>query len=144
VTLADSFSRIANSSADWHQVQSIWDQNNEFTRSGSHDPDSATLLIVDSNKAIPYRTSRHALWKTFYKTPAHFYEVDVKDFYLRVNPMIRLAVGRETVEGVTTFINQRGISIRGGVGKSVFFQTSLYDSQVRFPNYINSLHKTME
>lgn len=138
VTLADSFSRIAHSSADWHQVQSIWDQNNEFTRPEPEDSLSSNLLIIDATKAFPYRTSQHPLWNTFYKTPAHFYEVDVKDFYLRVNPMIRLAVGRETVEEVTTFTNQRGISIRGGVGKSVFFQTSLYDSQVRFPNYINS------
>src|SRR6188472_1891868 len=43
VTLADSFSRIANSSADWHQVQSIWDQNNEFTRPGLNDTASAIL-----------------------------------------------------------------------------------------------------
>jgi hypothetical protein len=37
----------------------------------------------------------------------------------------------------TTFANQRGLSIRGGVGKGLFSNQRL-DSQVRFPNYINS------
>jgi len=136
VTLADSFSLIAKSKTDWHQVQSVWDQNNEFTRPGPGD--STNTTFPSSSWATRYRQSKHPLWHTFYKTPAFLYEVDVKDFYLRINPMIRLGVGYEANEEATTFINQRGIHIRGGVGKGLFFQTSLYDSQVRFPNYINS------
>ena len=136
VTLADSFSLISKSKAEWHQVQSVWNQNNEFTRP---DPEDSTHMTYPSQEWVTrYRLSKHPLWHTFYNTPAFLYEVDVKDFYLRINPMIRLGVGYESNEEVTTFINQRGIHIRGGVGKSLFFQTSLYDSQVRFPNYINS------
>jgi hypothetical protein len=56
---------------------------------------------------------------------------------LRIDPMIQVAAGRETEEGVTPFINQRGLQLRGGIGKNVFFQTSVYDSQIRFSNYIN-------
>jgi len=142
VVLADSFSHMALSKADWHQVQSIWDQNNEFTISSSTDsvlsPSSAAEANRIASFATRYRTCTHALWNVFYKTPANFYAVDVKDFYLRINPMIRVAVGRETNEDVTTFINQRGLSLRGGIGKNVFFQTSFWDSQVRFPNYINT------
>jgi hypothetical protein len=63
--------------------------------------------------------------------------VDIKDFYLRVNPVLHFGIGREWKEEATTFINQRGISLRGGIGKNVFFQTSVYDNQVRFPDYIN-------
>lgn len=125
VTLADSFTHYEMSEADAFHVQSIWDQNNEFTISSS------------DSQSTRYRSSRHPLWKTFYRTPAHFYEVDIKDSYLRANFMLRLAAGKETEEGVASFINQRGISLRGGVGQNVFFQTSFYDSQVRFPNYIN-------
>ena len=51
--------------------------------------------------------------------------------------MIHVAVGNEPEEGVTTFYNQRGLSLRGGVGENVFFQTSFYDSQVRYSNFIN-------
>lgn len=145
VTLADSFSTNHSGAIDQFLVQSILDQNNEFVRP-SGDLSSLSMHYADSSKTFyywndssttRYRLNKHPLWKTFYRTPAHFYEVDVKDFYLRVNPLLQLAVGHESSEGVTTFINQRGLSIRGGVGQNVFFQTSFFDSQVRYPNYVN-------
>jgi hypothetical protein len=145
VMLADSFSKYATSPVAKHQVQSIYDQNNEFViPSGdimayyrNYSDSTKTFFYSEERQSSRYRTSKNPLWNTFYKTPANFYEVDVKDFYLRVNPLLHLAVGQETEEGVTTFYNQRGLSLRGGIGQNVFFQTSFYDSQVRFPNYIN-------
>src|SRR5205085_5038106 len=53
------------------------------------------------------------------------------------DPLLRFGVGRETEEGVTTFYNQRGLSLRGRVGQNVYFHTSFFDSQVRYPNYVN-------
>lgn len=114
-----------HTSEDDHDIQRIHDQNNEFR------------TFSDSSITLRYRESRRPLWYTFYKTPAHLYQVDVKDFYLRVNPLITIGAGRETQESVTTFINQRGLAIRGGIGHNVYFHTSVYDSQIRFPNYIN-------
>jgi capsule assembly protein Wzi len=145
VILADSFSYHTNSPISGFQLQRIYDQQNEFVNPAG-DPffqilypqDSSGLYHHTSDSLLPrYRQSKHPLWKTFYKTPAHFYEVDVKDFYLRVNPILHAAVGHESNEDVTTFYNQRGLSLRGGIGKNVFFQTSFYDSQVRYPNFIN-------
>ncbi len=142
VVLANIFSASSNDPVTQHQIQAIYDQNNEFVfpaadgLSTYHDYlDSSRSFLIIADSA--YRLSQRPLWKTFYRTPAHFYEVDEKDFSLRVDPLLHLAVGREAEEGVTTFINQRGLSIRGAVGKNVFFQTRFYDSQVRFPNYVN-------
>lgn len=146
VILADSFLRHSRSSKDLHQVQLIWDQNNEFVRPGGLSPsptnpriDSLQDFYTDIEEAglSRYRSSNHPLLKTFYLTPAHFYEVDVKDFYLRVDPVIHIAAGRELGEEVTTFFNQRGLSLRGAIGQNVFFHTGFYDSQVRYGNYIN-------
>jgi len=145
ITLADSFLRYTQNPISKHQAQSIYDQNNEFVNPLSdqfaptkHFTDSLkTFYYFTDSVSVRYRQSKNPLWNTFYKTPAHFYEVDVKDFYLRVNPMIHFAVGHETEEGVNTFYNQRGLSLRGGIGQNVFFQTSFYDSQVRYTNYIN-------
>jgi len=146
VILADSFHSYNNSSIDAHQIQSIWDQNNEFVKPAGSAP-SSTMQYLDSSQTFyyledgslisRYRLSKRPLWNTFYLTPAHFYEVDVEDFYLRLDPLIRFGVGRETNEGVTTFINQRGLSLRGRVGQNIYFHTSLYDSQVRYANYVN-------
>lgn len=145
IVLADTFSKYCELPAGQYQVRSIYDQNNEFVNPASvqfaryHTGIDSLLGTSDAEdiSSKRYRQSKHPLWNTFYRTPAQFYEVDVKDFYLRVNPMIHVAVGNETEEGVTTFYNQRGLSLRGGVGENVFFQTSFYDSQVRYSNFIN-------
>jgi hypothetical protein len=145
VILADSFSHRAAHRVAGHQMQNIYNQNNEWVNPDS-DPYYALIPVVDSTNRFQYSPDRLAnrygqsknpLWHTFYKTPAFLYEVNVKDFYLRVNPILHLALGHESEEGVTTFFNQRGLSLRGAVGKGVYFQTSFYDSQVRYANYIN-------
>jgi len=128
VLLADSFSRLATDRISRFQVERIWDQHNEFVRPDDW-PDA-----VDPR----YRISRKPLWNTFFRTPQHLYEVDVPDFYLRVNPILHIGGGRENTEGTTTFINQRGLSIRGGIGPNVYFHTRLFDTQQRYANYINA------
>ena len=133
VGLADSSWLNLYSVVSRYDAQKIWDQNNEFVRTEPALQDPVTGMDV-----ARYRTSGHSLWNTFYKTPSYAYEVDVHDFYLRVNPVFHLAIGRESEEGVTTFTNQRGITLRGGVGQNVFFQTSVLDNQIRYPNYINA------
>jgi len=138
ISLADSFSLYGLDPISRHQVQNILDQNNEFLVSSD-----SLRFSAESQNDPRYSRSKHPLWKTFYRTPAQFYEVDVKDFYLRVNPIVCLGVGQESTEDATTFINQRGLSLRGGVGQNVYFQTSFWDSQVRYPNYINQYTDTL-
>lgn len=145
VVLADTFSRHSNHTISGYQVQRVFDQQNEFVNPAGdpfyqliYSEDSTGLFRYTTDSLLPrYRVSKNPLWKTFYKTPAFLFEVDEKDFYLRVNPILHVAAGQESSEGVTTFFNQRGLSLRGGIGKNVFFQTSFYDSQVRYTNYIN-------
>ena len=129
VALADSVAGLAQAPdrVTRFQVQQIWDQNNEFVRPAAW-PDS-----MDAR----YRLSRKPFWSVFYRTPAHLYEVDVHDFYLRIDPLLHFGVGRESEEGVTTYVNSRGLRLRGGIGQDVWFQTSFYDSQTRYPNYVN-------
>ena len=130
VALADSFSNGVLSVVDLHRVQTIWDQNNEFLLRDSsissttiyYTDSTQTFHYLETDTSIPrYRKSKHPFWNTFYKSPAHFYEVDARDFYLRVNPILRFGIGRETEEGVFTFINQRGLSLRGVSGKMYSF-----------------------
>lgn len=133
VALSDRYWSLADDTRSQYDAQRIWDQQNEFVIASPELRDSVTGVVHNR-----YRLSKKSLWNTFFRTPAHFYQVDVPDFYLRINPMFHLVAGRETEEGVTTFINQRGINIRGGIGKNVYFQTSVYESQIRFANYVNT------
>lgn len=142
VSLAYQYSTTPLSPSAMHDVQSVLDANNEFVSRGSvsaieYTDSTKTFFYETRKESDSYRLSRKPLFGVFYKTPAHFYEADVRDFYLRVNPLIEFGGGREWTEKTSTLINRRGIAIRGGIGNNVFFHTSVYDSQIRYPHYIN-------
>jgi hypothetical protein len=77
--------------------------------------------------------SKKSLWNTFYKTPANMVEVDQKDFYLSVNPVLQLFYGGETDFDDPIMLNARGIVARGMVGRKVGFYTYLVENQERGP-----------
>ena len=77
--------------------------------------------------------SKKSLWNTFYKTPANLVEVDQKDFYLSVNPVLQLYYGKESDYGDPVMLNARGIVARGMVARKVGFYTYLVENQERGP-----------
>lgn len=79
--------------------------------------------------------SKKPVLKYFYKTPANFLEVDKKGFYLRVNPILHVRVGRDDFQDGFTFQNTRGFTLRGGIDGKVFFETNLRENQSRFPSF---------
>jgi hypothetical protein len=84
-----------------------------------------------------YFKSKKPILKHFYKTPANFWEIDKKDFYIRVNPIIN-GKAFAAKDDDFLFLNQRGISIRGGIDGKVFFYTNILESQARFADYVRS------
>ncbi|MCZ8297584.1 MAG: gliding motility protein RemB [Flavobacterium sp.] len=60
------------------------------------------------------------------------------DYRFTLNPVFDFQLGRET-SGATdyTFVNTRGVQIRGGLGKEVNFSATIYESQGRFADYFN-------
>ncbi len=73
--------------------------------------------------------------KTFYKTKANLFEVDVKDFFLAVNPVLQVSLGKESGNSDRMFINTRGVTLRGMISKKIGFSTTLTDNQERGPSY---------
>jgi hypothetical protein len=72
----------------------------------------------------------------FYRTPAHLFEIDETDFYLRVNPLLDFAIGSEQDDDNLLFNNQRGIELRGGVDQKVFFAANIIETQLRPSSYV--------
>ena len=77
--------------------------------------------------------SKRPILKTFYKTKANFFEVNTKDFFLAVNPMLQVAYGKESNNKENIFMNSRGITVRGLIAKKIGFSTTLTDNQERGP-----------
>lgn len=89
-------------------------------------------------------TSKKPLGKTFYQTPAHLLEKYGDDFFIAVNPLLNYRQYVETGNNSQNiFLNQRGASIRGGIGGKVGFSASVMDVQERgplfFQDWVDSL-----
>lgn len=80
--------------------------------------------------------SKKNIWNTFYKTPANFYEVHVKDFDLVVNPILQLSLSKQNDNSQRLFQNTRGLSIRGKIANKIGFTAMVTENQERPPAYV--------
>lgn len=89
--------------------------------------------------------SKKPILKDFYVTKPNLLEVNVKDFFLAVNPIISFSVGQESGTGATTkplFLNTRGVSVRGMLAHQIGFYAMITDNQERGPGYYtNSVYR---
>jgi hypothetical protein len=79
--------------------------------------------------------SRKPVFNTLYKTKPNFFEVNTKDFFLVVNPMLQIAYGKESNNSEAMFINSRGVTVRGLIAKKIGFSSTLTDNQERGPGF---------
>ena len=81
--------------------------------------------------------SKKPFLKNLYKTPASLIEKYGDDFFVTVNPIISY---RQSVELNNTnqnlFINQRGLTVRGGIDNRVGFNAMVMDVQERGPLFV--------
>lgn len=73
--------------------------------------------------------------KSLYKTKANLIEVDKKDFFLAVNPMLQVQLSKERGNDQSLFLNSRGINARGMIARKIGFFTSITDNQERGPSF---------
>lgn len=68
----------------------------------------------------------------------HLVLVKGKNYWFTVNPIFDLQVGKDNSDNVDfTYNNTRAIQIQGALGKKFSFNTSFYESQGRFADYVN-------
>lgn len=79
--------------------------------------------------------SRKALFGTFYKTKANMIEVNAKDFFLAVNPVLQFRYGNESKNDQNVFLNSRGVTVRGMIARKIGFSSTITDNQERGPSY---------
>lgn len=79
--------------------------------------------------------SKHSFLGAFYKNKANFFEVNEKDFFLVVDPVIEQNQSIETNNSERVFLNSKGLTFRGLIGKGVGFSSYITDNQERGPAY---------
>jgi hypothetical protein len=88
--------------------------------------------------------SKKPFLKSFYKTKTNFLEVKTKDFFLAVNPVLQVHQGFETGYNKSIFLNSRGISARGLIGKKIGFSTFITENQERGPQFFQQRVNTFK
>ncbi len=114
--------RIALSKVDEYNLRSLYMNNAEW----------ATVPIDDAK-------SKHPILKTFYTSKSNFLEVNVKDFYLAINPVFQFNVGKESDYNETPYLNSRGVTVRGLIAKKIGFTSTITDNQERGPDFFRDM-----
>jgi hypothetical protein len=104
----------------------------------------SSFVFNDNNDEDSTVNSRRPFLKYLYRSPAHFYEVRVPNFYLSVNPMLDVLGGMERYNGENhlVMLNRRGLQLRGNIDEKVYFYTDIIESQASFPTYLTNWANT--
>jgi hypothetical protein len=88
--------------------------------------------------------SKRPIWNTFYVTKPNLFEVNTKDFFLAVNPIINFEAGSKSGNNKNTFLNTRGLTARGRIANKIGFSTTITENQERGPSFfqdrVNQFH----
>ena len=100
----------------------------------------SSFVFNDNNDEDSTVRSLKPLLKYLYRSPAHFYEVRVPNFYLSINPMLDVLGGMERYNGENhlVMLNRRGLQLRGNIDEKVYFYTDIIESQASFPTYLTN------
>lgn len=115
------------SNTDRHNLQSLFMNNSEW-------------VTGDKSEF----TSNKNLWGTFYKTKANLLEVDEKDFFLAINPVIQQQQSIENNNDQRIFLNSKGLALRGMIAKKIGFSAYLTDNQERAPLFVQDRIKSKQ
>lgn len=84
-------------------------------------------------------------WLTRKLWNEHLVQLQAKDYWFTVDPILDLQVGKDTdAEFNSTYNNTRGFIIQGGLGKRFNFYSTVYESQGRFARYVNEYAETLK
>lgn len=63
-----------------------------------------------------------------------------KDYAIIANPLIDFTIGNAPPSGGrgVSFVNTRGVELKGRIGKNVGYYTNFYENQARFPEYLDT------
>jgi hypothetical protein len=86
--------------------------------------------------------SKKPILKNFYVTQPNLLEVNTKDFFLAVNPVLSLQFGGESGNDQSLYYNKRGVTLRGRIANKIGFSTTITDNQERGPQFFTDYVNT--
>lgn len=66
-------------------------------------------------------------------------------YWFTLNPIVDLQLGKSSPSNAKyTYVNTRGVQVRGGLGEQINFTTTIYESQGRFADYFNNYARSIK
>ncbi|HSV10059.1 MAG TPA: hypothetical protein VLI68_04775, partial [Hanamia sp.] len=79
--------------------------------------------------------SKKPIWNALYVTKPNLLEVNTKDFFLALNPIIYFQIGKESGNDENIFLNKRGVTVRGRIANKIGFSSTISENQERGPSF---------
>ncbi|MEI2709903.1 MAG: hypothetical protein V9E96_12975 [Chitinophagaceae bacterium] len=101
------------------------------------------LLMANSEWSKPKEIyiAEKSLIKGLYVNRANMIDKRNSDFILIANPIFNFQQGSKAGNTQSTFINQRGVNVRGIIGNKIGFYFYFTENQERQPTYVQDLEK---
>ena len=120
------------SKTDRHNLEYLKNDNWEYIQD---------YVIVENHSKKP-------IFKQLYKNKSDMYFVKTDDFDIHISPILNVGFGHNSAFGKipdkSTFINTRGIEIRGNINKKLGFYTMVTDNQGSSANFLVDFYKNFE
>ncbi|TXF90051.1 hypothetical protein FUA23_07365 [Neolewinella aurantiaca] len=155
VRLAKTYQKIYGdqfSKTDNYRLQRFYDDNNEWLAlepyAATEDPDQASFWSGDdfALKSVesPLYRAQDQILNVFYPTPAHMFEVNRPDFYLRFNPVLDFRYGKQQDDTEDYFFNRRGVKLRAGLDDRIFLNFEILETQAGLPNFVRDFRNRFD
>jgi hypothetical protein len=106
---------------------------------GKTDQSNAQSLLMNNSEWVSGSQesfqSKHPVLKTIYTTKANFFEVNEKDFFLAINPVLQFQLSKQTGNDQQVYLNTKGLTFRGKIADHVGFSSYITDNQERGPDF---------
>ncbi|MDE3185449.1 MAG: hypothetical protein KGM16_18715 [Bacteroidota bacterium] len=123
-------------------IDSVNKQPESKTNLTSLDEYNLHSILMDNSEWVtgPKESflSKKSIWNTFYVTKPNLLEVNTKDFFLALNPVLDLQVGGESGNSQSLYYNKRGVTLRGRIANKIGFSTTITDNQERGPSFFEN------
>lgn len=78
------------------------------------------------------------IFNLFYKNRSNLYAIHKDNFFMTVNPILNVNIGKDTKNDRLIFQNLRGIVLTGAIDKRISFYTSILETQQSFLTHIEN------
>jgi hypothetical protein len=118
-------------------VDSSYALKKDWTASESFDLEYLTKENAEYMSHQPTSRLKKPLFNSLFDNEANFWQLKTTDFFLKINPILALSMGKEKDNSNSLYNNTRGVEVSGSIMNNVGFYFNMTENQSRFMNYIN-------